>query len=162
MSDDEFEDDVNMASALSKKQEEDKAFKINEKLVDHLAKQVHQSRWVPKSPGVWYKAGEAASSSAKPASPPPPPPKAVMPAARSPPPPPTKSVFAFGAPPPSDARARMKPPPKSLLGVVKESPTPIKPHMHQMNFDDPPPPPKVFNTGKSNPLSPEEKAERLR
>jgi hypothetical protein len=159
--DDDLENDIDMASELARRQEEAKALRMNEKLIDHLAKQVNQYKWAPKAPGVWYRPGEATSSAA-PAPPPPPPPKAVMASVGAPPPPPAKSVFAFGAPPVTDARARMKPPPKSLLGAVKKSPTPIKPRLHRMNFDDPPAPPKLFSVGKSNPLSPEEKADRLR
>jgi len=155
-SDDDLENDIDMASELARRQEEDKAFKMNENLVDHLAKQVNQYKWAPKSPGVWYKPGEAASSA-----PPAPPPA---------PPPPKKAGFTPGAPPPSDARARMAPPPKSLMGSVPKFPTPAKPRMHVMAEPTAPAPPppkakakaKAFNIGKATQLSPEEKAERLR
>ena len=57
----DLEDDIDMALAISKKQKEDNAFKINVDLMDHLASQVPQTLWTPKAYGVWYQSGQATS-----------------------------------------------------------------------------------------------------
>ena len=134
-----------MALALSKKQEEEKKFKISEQLKEHLAKRVRQAMWEPQSAGVWYKPGEAASSS-----PPSHSTQLALPA-------PAKAGFTVGSTPPPSSyyRSSLKEPPKSLMNAVTI--TPMKPNMIQATPPPPKPKPK-FNIRAR--LTPEEKAER--
>ena len=127
----DFEDDIDMAVALSKKQEEGKKFKMSEQLKEHLATRVREAMWEPRSAGVWYKPGEATSSS-----PPSHSTQLALPA-------PAKAGFTVGSTPPPSSyyRAFMKEPPKSLMNAVAI--TPMKPNIIQMT---PPPPKPKFNS----------------